>query len=422
MTPDRMSASGTTSRRSALGMLSVIPLAASQALAPPGRAEARSGSPSGPAPPWLRPGGAYDRFVRKLADEDQFSGTVLLAWHGKPSLIRSYQTANKAAGIPNRADTIFALASLTKFFTGLAVVQLAAAGKLNFYGTLGAYLNGFPPGVADTVTVHQLLTHTSGIADFMRSQAWWKAADSWTTRAEAFDGTLAVLRRLPLDFTPGTRYAYSNSNYFLAGAVTARASGQPYWDYLPRHVFTPAGMSSTGFYPGNQWLTDPRIAHNYGPRQTGGKRQDVTRELVMAGLPNGWDGAGGAFSSAVDLQRFALALQKGALLGGAWTEVAGNGKHPISPAQQNPDQAPSQTTLIGYGTEERIVGGQRAFGHTGALGVPVKGSSIPGGGSTSLSIYPNLGVVAVVLSNYFLYPGIGTFLREQDRIITRRRS
>src|SRR5262249_60070186 len=67
----------------------------------------------------------------------------------------------------------------------------------------------------------------------------------------------------------------------------------PYWDYLPRHVFTPAGMSSTGFYPGNRWLTDPRIAHNYGPRQTGGKRQDVTRELVMAGLPNGWDGAGG---------------------------------------------------------------------------------------------------------------------------------
>src|SRR5262249_33505723 len=197
----------------------------------------------------------------------------------------------------NRADTIFALASLTKFFTGLAVVQLAAAGKLNFYETLGAYLNGFPPGVADTVTVHQLLTHTSRIADFMRSQAGGTPADRWATRAAAFDRTLAALRRLPLDFTPGTRYAYSNSNYFLAGAVTARASGQPYWDYLPRHVFTPAGMSSTGFYPGNQWLTDPRIAHNYGPRQTGGKRQDVTQELVMAGAANGPGRARGARST-----------------------------------------------------------------------------------------------------------------------------
>jgi CubicO group peptidase (beta-lactamase class C family) len=178
-------------------------------------------------------------------------------------------------------------------------------------------------------------------------------------------------------------------------------------------------MTSTGFFSAKQWLTDPRIAHNYGPRQASGQREDVT-SLIARG-PNGWDGATGIFSSALDLLRFARAVQDGTLLSPAWTEVMTSGKYPISPAEHNVDEAPGPT-LTGYGPEERITSGQRAYGHTGALGVTVAGSSQPGGGSTSLSIYPDLEVVAIVLSNYFLYPGIGGFLARQDRIITQNAS
>jgi CubicO group peptidase (beta-lactamase class C family) len=423
MTHGQMPARARLSRRSALGLLGAVPLAAGgvAALAQPVRASTgNSDVPPGRPPEALLPGGAYDKFVSGLAAQGVFSGTVLLAWHGLPTLVRSYQDADQAKSIRNQADTIFAVASLTKFFTGVAVTQLAAQGKVDFFATLGSYVDGFPAAIADTVTVHNLLTHTSGIQDFQYSSAWQKGIQAWTTNPEAFDGTLSILQGLPLTFTPGTGYSYSNSNYFLAGAIVASASGQDYWDYVPRHIFGPAGMTSTGFYSGRQWLTDPRIAHNYGPPEANGQRQDITSEIAVG--QNGWDGAGGAFSSAPDLLRFALALGSGTLLSPAWTELMTSGKYPISPAQQDPDQPPSQCYLTGYGPEERITGGQRAYGHTGGLEVRVSASTEPGGGSTDLSIYPDLNVVAAVLSNYFLNPGIGTFLAEQDRIITQNAS
>ncbi|MBO0790673.1 MAG: beta-lactamase family protein [Ktedonobacteraceae bacterium] len=413
----------TLTRRSVLSLLGAAPLAAGGAVALAGVADtpsAHAETHPGQTPAALLPGGAYDRFVRGLADQDRFSGTVLLAYHGKPVLIRSYQMSDKARGIPNRASTIFALASLTKFFTALAITQLVAQGKVRFDATLGSYLDGFPAAIADTVTVHHLLTHTSGIQDFSRLPNWRQLFQGFTTVTEAFNGTLALLRPLPPAFTAGTQYSYSNSNYFLLGAFVAQASGQPFWDYVPQHIFTSAGMTSTGFFTDQQWETDPRIARNYGPPQADGLRQDITPRV--AGGPNGWDGAGGAFSSALDLLRFANALQDGTLLPVAWTEVMTSGKYPINQTQQNPDQASSQSTQIGYGTEERLTGGQRGYGHTGGLLVGVPGSTQPGGGSTSLTIYPDLDIVAVVLSNYFLYPGIGTFLTEQDRIITQNAS
>ena len=422
MTDRHVLARAGLSRRSAVGLLGTAPLAASGVLALAGNAQASTtaspghGTWPGPPPSVLLPGGAYDKFVSGLAAQDLFSGTVLLAWHGEPVLVRSYHQADQALGIANQDDTIFALASLTKFFTGLAVTQLAARGKIDFYATLGTYVAGFPAAIADTVTAHNLLTHTSGIQDFQYSSAWQKGIQTWTTNTEAFDGTLSILQGLPLTFTPGTQYSYSNSNYFLAGAIVASASGQDYWDYVPEHIFAPAGMTSTAFYSGHQWLTDPRIAHNYGPPESDGQRQDITPRIAIG--PNGWDGAGGAFSNAPDLLRFALALGSDKLLSPAWTELMTSGKYPISPAQQNPDQPPRQCYTTGYGPEERITGGQRAYGHTGGMEVEVSGSTEPGGGSTDLSIYPDLNVIAVVLSNYFLYPGIGTFLAQQDRIIT----
>jgi CubicO group peptidase (beta-lactamase class C family) len=410
-------------RRSVLGLLGAAPLAAGGAIALSKVANTQAAhveTHPGQAPAALLPGGAYDKFVRGLAEQDLFSGTVLLAYHGKPVLIRSYQMSDKARGIPNQASTIFALASLTKFFTAFAVTQLAAQGKLRFDATLGSYLDGFQAAVANTVTVHNLLTHTAGIQDFSRLANWRQVFQGFTTISEAFDGTLALLQPLQPAFTAGTQYSYSNSNYFLLGAIVAQVSGQPFWEYMPRHIFSPAGMTDTGFFTGQQWETDPRIARNYGPQQADGSRQDITPRA--AGGPNGWDGAGGAFSSALDLLCFANALRGGKLLPPAWAEVMTGGKYPINPTQQNPDQASSQSTQIGYGIEERLTGGQRGYGHTGGLLVGVPGNTRPGGGSTSLTIYPDLNVVAVVLSNYFLYPGIGTFLTEQDRIITQSAS
>lgn len=410
---------GPMTRRSMLGLLGAAPLAAAGVVALPVSVDASPSSGTGSAgspPPALRSGGAFDRYVSGLAAQDQFSGTVLLAWRGKPTLVRSFQDADKAKNVANQPDTIFPLLSTTKFLTGVAVTQLAAQGKLSFSATIGNYLDGFPATIANTVTVEHLLTHTSG---FPASEQ--APGGNWTTRTEAFNGTLASLRQQQLVSTPGTTYAYSNANYFLAGAIVASASGQPYWDYMPRHVFGPAGMTSTAFSSDQQWLTDRRFAHIYGPPVAGGQRQDVTSEAAR-GQPNGWDGAGGAFSTAQDLLRFANALADGTLLPPAWAEVRAGGRYPVNPAQNDPDApATSRSFMIGYGSDERITGGgQRAYGHSGGAQFRVSGSSQPGGANTALTIYPDLGVVAVVLSNYFLsgIGGLGAFLTHQDSIIT----
>jgi CubicO group peptidase (beta-lactamase class C family) len=421
MTAQQPSARTSLSRRSALGLFGAAPLAASAdtALAGTARASAgHGGTQTGPPPPALLPGGAFDRYVSGLAAKDQFSGTVLLGWRGQATLVRSYQDADKAKNIPNQAGTIFYLDSTTKFLTGVAVTQLAAQGKIDFSATLGTYLDGFPSDVADVVTVHQLLTHTSG---YPAGQTG--TANDWKTRTEAFNGMLALVRKQQLVSAPGPKYAYSNANYFLAGAIVAAVSGQNFWDYVPQHIFGPAGMTSTGFYSGQQWRTGPRFAHVYGPPVAGGQRQDVTAQAAVG--PNGWDGAYGAFSTAPDLLRFARALSDGTLLAAAWAELRASGKYPVSLAQPDPDDpAGTKSFMVGYGSDERITGGQRAHGHTGGLHIAVSGSSQPGGGTTALTIYPGLDVAAVILSNYTLsgVGGIGGFLAQQDRIITQHAS
>ena len=150
----------------------------------------------------------------------------------------------------------------------------------------------------------------------------------------------------------------------------------------------------------------------------GGQRVDITA-LNHGG--NGGPNTGAPFSTAPDLLRFARGLVDGTLLPPAWAPVLTGGKYPLSAAQHDVDQ-PVGLTVTGYGCDERIVDGQRAYGHTGALLSNVPGTTQPGGGSTALSVYPDLKVIAVVLSNYFLTPGIGTFLTEQDRIITQHAS
>jgi CubicO group peptidase (beta-lactamase class C family) len=155
----------------------------------------------------------------------------------------------------------------------------------------------------------------------------------------------------------------------------------------------------------------------------GGQRQDVTAQAAVG--PNGWDGAYGAFSTAPDLLRFARALSDGTLLPAAWAELRASGKYPVSLAQPDPDDpAGTKSFMVGYGSDERITGGLRAYGHTGGLHIAVSGSSQPGGGTTALTIYPGLDVAAVVLSNYTLsgIGGIGGFLAQQDRIITQHAS
>jgi len=374
--------------------------------------------PVGPVPEGLRPGGEFDRFVRRQAEQDLFSGTFLLAHRGRPVLAGSFGMADKALAVRNTLDTRFALASVTKAMTGTAVVQLAQRGVLALPATLGTYLGGFPSAIANAVTIHQLLTMTSGMGNYNVGTNWLQEAPTWTTPAQVLEGTMAIIRQQPLLFIPGTQYSYSNSGFVVLGAIVQEVTGLPYWDYLRQHVFGPARMTRTDFYTRPELLAlnaSHEVAHPFAAQRSGGRVDvfDTFGTLLYIGLP---DGAGGPHTTAPDMLGFALALQDGTLLSRSRARQMLNGKFPVTPsAATNPGVPPDvartwQSWTIGYGLEDTIINDQHVLGHSGGG---------PGIG-TGLDIYPDLDWVAVVLANYDFAPFGVSFETSPIGVLERR--
>ncbi|HXH41971.1 MAG TPA: serine hydrolase domain-containing protein, partial [Thermoanaerobaculia bacterium] len=150
--------------------------------------------------------------VDKAVAEDRFSGVVLLAKDGTPLLARAWGMADPAKGIANRPDTKFNLGSINKFFTHVAIGQLAAAGKLSLNDTIRKHLPDYPSPVADKITIQQLLEHRSGLGDFFGQKFM-------TTRASlrTLSDYVPLFVDKPLEFEPGTSQRYSNAGFVVLG-------------------------------------------------------------------------------------------------------------------------------------------------------------------------------------------------------------
>jgi CubicO group peptidase (beta-lactamase class C family) len=230
---------------------------------------------------------------------NHFAGVVLVTRHDTVLLQQAYGLADQEWAVPNTPETKFALASVTKQFTAVAILQLAERGQLRLTDKLSTFLPGFPNGAA--ITLHMLLTHTSGLAlDF---EELYLDRTSVTK-----DSALAFVRRLPVQFAPGARIGYSNVGYFLLGQVIERASGMPFGAYLQRHVFQVAGMRATGL--NSNTVPVPQLARLYC-RQGGAY---VKNPYINWDLNIGHDGL---YSTAGDLAKFAQALRGTSLLSDA---------------------------------------------------------------------------------------------------------
>jgi CubicO group peptidase (beta-lactamase class C family) len=379
-------------RRCVLGLLSVAPAVVGGAWAFPSAAAATgTGSASTtpardtPIPTALRPGGEFDQYLSQLAAADQFSGTVLVTRDGHPVLSRSFGYADKKKGIRNRADTIYCLASVTKLFTATAVAQLAQRGSLTLLDPIGKHLSGFSAEVADKVTIHHLLTHTSGLGDFMRDAGYFEESVTWTTPQQMMDGTLRYIRTESLAFAPGAGDQYSNSGYHVLGCIIQKISGQSYYDYVRAHIFRPAGMTDSDFTTLPQWRSGGRYAHPYPTDQSG------TRNDALNGDAFGYIGnpAGNALATAPDLVRFARALTGGTLLDAPYREIFLTPKLPRPPLPAKPG-LPAVTPFAGYAPDNFLINGRWVAGHGG--GAP--------GVSTGVDWYPGAGWTVVSLSNY----------------------
>ena len=257
------------------------------------------GAPAGPLRPGEIAAGAaalrVDDYLSRLVNHG-FSGAVLIAKDGQIVLKRAYGLANRETNLPYAVDMVSCIGSVTKQFTGAAILKLEMMGKLHTADLMSKYLPGVPADKAG-ITIHQLLTHTAGLSGDLGG------ADEEPIGRDAL---VAKVLAAPLASKPGERFEYSNEDYSLAAAIVERVSGQNYETFLREQVFLPAGMKDTG-YLAPAWPIE-RLPVGY--RQDG---QPWGRTYKNGWLPDGpgWylRGNGGIQSSLDDLYRWHLALE-----------------------------------------------------------------------------------------------------------------
>jgi CubicO group peptidase (beta-lactamase class C family) len=333
---------------------------------------------------------ALKRCIATQAQAMDFSGVVLLALGGD---VTTYARGVRAGpGSPAMAlDTQFDLASAGKMFTGAAVAQLVEQGKVGLDDPIGRYVKGLTPE-ASAATVSQLLSHRSGLGDFIGPLTPEDFRRMWADRRLS-DFVGLVAQDKPA-FAPGTKYQYSNTGFLLLGMLVESVSGVTYDAYLQRHVFGPAGMHATTAVPASGFayaapMTRYTAEQLAGPPPAPGQAPPLSspdaplRRLDVADGPPGAS-AGGYFSTAGDMHRFLVALTNGTLVRPEtlhemlkpWSVMrpAGGGKPEVD---------------YGFGIGVTSVAGHRSIGHPGgAQGI-----------NTAADFFPDDSAAAIVLAN-----------------------
>ncbi|RSN71823.1 serine hydrolase domain-containing protein [Actinomadura sp. WAC 06369] len=335
-------------------------------------------------PPATRPGGAYDRYVAKLAAEGKFSGVVLLSYKGRTVLSRSYGMADEEKGIRNHEGIAFSLSSAGKPFHAVAILQLAQQGKLKLSDTVGTHLEGFAGNIAEQVTIHHLLSGTSGLDSPDEN-----VQRVFQSREEVHEYYKQRARQAKLVGVPGVpRAAHAEAEVTIPALIVEAVTGTTYWDYVQENIFERCGMTGSAFYTRPQWLTDEHIAHPY-MTLADGSVVDAVRNLdkssphphVLGKNPGRSfiDAPGdGGFATAPDLVRFAHALDDGTVLERPWADVLTGAKIPHGPR-----------SFGAYGIPVSIVSGQWLYQRAGGNA----------GVSANWDIYPDTGWVGVILGN-----------------------
>ena len=249
-----------------------------------------------------------------LAEESRFSGAVRIDADGE-RWSKAYGSADRGHDVPNREDTRFAAASAGKGFTALMVVSLIVDDVLGLDTTARSLLAGDLPLLADDVTVEHLLTHTSGIGDYIDedeeidSSAYvLRSPLQYLAATEAF---LVELDGYPTKFPAGERFSYCNAGFVVLALMAERATGASYHDLVMERVIAPAGLDDTDFPRSDE--PSERMALGYLDRD--GLRTNVFH------LPIRGNGDGGIFTTVADMRRFWVALYDGQIVPREWVDA-----------------------------------------------------------------------------------------------------
>jgi len=239
-----------------------------------------------------------DELLAQWTRDGTFTGSVLIAQDGVVYLSKGYGLADRAQGIPNTPQMRFHLGSVSKQFTAMAILILQSRGKLNVQDRICDYIANCPAAWQD-ITIHQLLTHTSGLSPRLDDIVVNAARDPETPPDPAT--FIEIAGEVPLETRPGERFAYSNHGYNLLAHIIEQASGQSYADFLEENIFTPLNMHDSGYEDSSSG-----VAAGYRHRR-------ATTAVEYVQLPIS-DGEGQLYSTTGDLYLWDQALNTDQLL------------------------------------------------------------------------------------------------------------
>ncbi len=308
-------------------------------------------------------------FMKKLADADVFSGSVLLAKGDKVIYKGAFGTANKDFGSSNRIDTKFNLGSMNKMFTTLSIAKLVETGKLTIEDPLSKFVPDFPDAEsAKKIKIKHLLSHTAGLGGYF-TETWQKTSRGSIRTVDDMMALAKVDEKLR--FEPGTNWRYSNTGMLVLGKVIEVASGKSYFEFIEENILKPAGMTKTGCFELDKVNENLAVGYDKEFHDDGVTFRNNIFLHVMRGGPQG-----GCYSTAEDLHRFATSLVAGKIVNKELVKEFTTAKPEIS----------SPAYGFGFGVSED----GNIFGHGGGFT----------GISANLDMFRDSGWSAIVLSNY----------------------
>ena len=307
-------------------------------------------------------------FVRSNASEENPGIAVLVSKDGEILFRGGFGLASIEHGVAVTAETKFRIGSVTKQFTAAAILKLQEEGKLSTTDTLNKYIPDYPRG--DEVTIHHLLSHSSGIADFTSKRNFFSTVASSVTADELIES----FKHDEFKFGPGEKFAYCNSGYFLLGYIIEKVSGASYGDYLKRAFFQPLEMHDTGVHEATAVLKHEATGYSYAD-------SSITKALD-------WDmsragAAGNLYSTVVDLHRWNEGIFNGKVL----SEESLQAAHTVVQVKQES----SMSFPYGYGWIIDEHRGLKRISHSGGLN----------GFVSQLTHYPQHDLTVVALHNAF---------------------
>jgi len=301
-----------------------------------------------------------EEYLAAVTKQGRFSGAVLVARDGKPILSKGYGLADREWEVPNTPQTKFRLGSITKQFTAALVLRLQEQGKLGVQDPLCKYFADCPPAWSE-ITIHHLLTHTSGVPNFTSFPDYQKTMMQPAT----MDSLIGRFKDRALDFKPGEKFSYSNSGYVLLGYVIEKVGGKSYEDLVREQIFAPLGMAGSGYDRSGQIL--PRRAAGYSRR---GEAVTNAAYLDMS-IPHA---AGALYSTVEDLLLWDQALFTEKVLSAKSRELM------FAPFKGN----------YAYGWAVQTQLNRKQIAHGGGIN----------GFATMIARYPEDRATVIVLSNY----------------------